>query len=45
MSTAKTKIIKIKGDWQEVVNDCRITVGKQPYDAFNALFYGKSTEE
>lgn len=26
----KTKIIKIKGDWQEVVNDCRTTVGKEP---------------
>lgn len=26
----KTKIIKIKGDWQEVVNDCRATVGKLP---------------
>lgn len=24
----KTKIIKVKGDWQEVVNDCRATVGK-----------------
>ena len=24
----KTKIIKIKGDWAEVVNDCRSTVGK-----------------
>lgn len=24
----KTKIIKIKGDWQEVVDDCRTTVGK-----------------
>ena len=24
----KTKIIKIKGDWQEIVNDCRATVGK-----------------
>lgn len=23
-----TKILKIKGDWQEVVNDCRTTVGK-----------------
>lgn len=23
-----TKIIKIKGDWQEVVDDCRTTVGK-----------------
>lgn len=25
---AKTEIIKIKGDWKEVVNDCRATVGK-----------------
>ena len=25
----KTKITKIKGDWQEVVDDCRATVGKQ----------------
>lgn len=24
----KTEILKIKGDWQEVVNDCRATVGK-----------------
>lgn len=24
----KTKIIKVKGDWQEIVNDCRTTVGK-----------------
>lgn len=24
----KTNIIKIKGDWQEIVNDCRTTVGK-----------------
>ena len=24
----KTKILKIKGDWEEVVNDCRATVGK-----------------
>ena len=23
-----TKIVKIKGDWEEVVNDCRTTVGK-----------------
>lgn len=26
---SKTRIIKIKGDWQEVVNDCRATVGKK----------------
>lgn len=24
----KTEIIKIKGDWEEVVNDCRMTVAK-----------------
>ena len=26
----KTEIIKIKGDWEEVVNDCRSTVNKPP---------------
>lgn len=26
----KTEIIKIKGDWQEVVDDCRSTVAKPP---------------
>lgn len=26
----KTEILKIKGDWEEVVNDCRATVKKQP---------------
>lgn len=35
----KTKILKVKGDWQEVVDDCRETVGKgelgrDPSDAF-----------
>lgn len=35
----KTEIIKIKGDWQEVVDDCRATVskkplGKEPSEAF-----------
>ena len=25
----KTEILKIKGDWQEVVDDCRSTVGKE----------------
>ena len=25
-----TEILKIKGDWQEVVDDCRATVGKPP---------------
>ena len=27
--TMKTQILKIKGDWEEVANDCRYTVGKQ----------------
>lgn len=26
----KTQIIKVKGDWEEVVNDCRATVSKPP---------------
>ena len=35
----KTEILKIKGDWQEVVNDCRATVakgelGREPSTAF-----------
>lgn len=25
----KTEILKVKGDWQEVVDDCRATVGKE----------------
>lgn len=25
----KTEILKVKGDWQEVVDDCRTTVGKE----------------
>ena len=28
MEKIKTEIIKIKGDWQDVVDDCRTTVGK-----------------
>ena len=35
----KTKILKVKGDWQEVIDDCRATVdkptlGKEPSEAF-----------
>lgn len=26
----QTKIEKVKGDWQEVLDDCRFTVGKEP---------------
>ena len=25
----KTEIIKIKGDWSEIVDDCRATEGKE----------------
>ncbi|MDD3041291.1 FAD-dependent thymidylate synthase [Bacteroides sp.] len=28
----KTKILKVKGDWLEVLNDCRATVGKDARD-------------
>jgi hypothetical protein len=28
MEKMKTEIVKIKGDWQDVVDDCRTTVGK-----------------
>ena len=30
MKKLKTKILKVKGDWREVLNDCRSTVGKEP---------------
>jgi hypothetical protein len=30
MKRMKTQIVKIKGDWEEVVSDCRATVGKPP---------------
>lgn len=30
MSDDKTKFLKVKGDWQEVVDDCRATVNKPP---------------
>lgn len=30
MKKLKTEILKIKGDWQEVVDDCRATVAKPP---------------
>lgn len=26
----QTEILKVKGDWQEVLSDCRSTVGKEP---------------
>lgn len=32
MKQLMTKILKIKGDWPEVLNDCRATVGKEPLE-------------
>ena len=32
MISRKTQIIKVKGDWTEVLNDCRHTVSKKPLD-------------
>ena len=26
----KTEILKVKGDWEEILDDCRATVGKEP---------------
>lgn len=36
----KTEIIKVKGDWQEVVNDCRATVKSRLLGA-NRVLNGK----
>lgn len=30
MAIVKTEILKIKGDWQDVIDDCRSTVSKPP---------------
>jgi hypothetical protein len=27
--SVKTEILKVKGDWQEVLDDCRSTIGKE----------------
>lgn len=37
----KTEIIKIKGDWQEVADDCRVTVGKDPLTHEPSLAFKK----
>ena len=29
MGVIKTQILKVKGDWKEILNDCRSTVGKK----------------
>lgn len=28
----KTEILKVKGDWRDILNDCRSTVSKEPLD-------------
>ena len=38
----KTKLLKIKGDWEEVVNDCRATVGKPPLGKEPSTAFKKS---
>lgn len=38
----KTTIIKVKGDWQEVVNDARATVGKLPLGKEPSTTFKKS---
>ncbi len=38
----RTKILKIKGDWEEVVNDCRSTVGKEPLGKEPSVSFKKS---
>jgi len=37
-----TKIEKIKGDWTEVMNDCRFTVGKPPLDKEPSVAFKKA---
>ena len=32
MNAIKTQILKVKGDWKEILNDCRSTVGKAALD-------------
>lgn len=42
MKKLKTEIIKIKGDWREVLNDCRTTVGKEPLKQEPSVKFKKS---
>ena len=37
----KTRIIKIKGDWPEIMNDCRATVGKEPLEKEPSIRFKK----
>lgn len=37
----KTKILKVKGDWLEVLNDCRATVGKEARDVIPSTSFRK----
>lgn len=41
-SKVKTEIVKVKGDWQEVVNDCRATVGKAELGKEPSVAFKKS---
>ncbi|MDD3041314.1 thymidylate synthase ThyX [Bacteroides sp.] len=37
----KTKILRVKGDWLEVLNDCRATVGKDARDSIPSIDFRK----
>lgn len=37
----QTKITRIKGDWNEILNDCRLTVGKEPLDKEPSIGFKK----
>lgn len=36
-----TRILKVKGDWAEVLNDCRSTVGKEPLEKEPSVSFKK----
>ena len=38
----KTEILKVKGDWQEVVDDCRATVGKETLGKEPSTYFKES---
>lgn len=42
MKQNKTEIVKVKGDWAEILNDCRFTVGKEPLDREPSVKFKKS---
>ena len=41
MKQLLTEILKVKGDWTEVLNDCRATVGKNPLESEPSVAFKK----